>query len=178
VLYKPDPDPRLDHLPQQDVIRAELRIRAELAGSNTCSARGITVVAYAPVLEMCRRLVAAGHHNPASRLYAYRGDVLCLAVRSIGEAARLEINSKGTGLVRRRAVRTAPPVAPIGPVASPPPESSAAVPAGPGPARDDDDLSIPDFLRRTPISRPRDPPPEGGPASCTTPDAVHSIAKE
>jgi len=57
------------------------------------------VTTSAPVLELCRALVAAGH-DPASRLDAYRGDVLCLQVRSIGEAARLEINGHGTGFKR------------------------------------------------------------------------------
>lgn len=35
-------------------------IRAAVTGSDTCQALGITVRAYAPVLELCRRLVAAG----------------------------------------------------------------------------------------------------------------------
>lgn len=63
----------------------------------------------APVLELCRALVAAGH-DPASRLDAYRGDVLCLQVRSIGEAARLEINGHGTGFKRAGGGGTAPPM--------------------------------------------------------------------
>jgi hypothetical protein len=86
-------------------------IRATLLRSDTASALGINVRAYTPVLELCRALVAAGH-DPATGLEAYRGDILCLKARSIGEAAGLEINSKGTGLIRRRpAVRTAPPIA-------------------------------------------------------------------
>ena len=39
-------------------------IRAELTGSNLCSALGITARAAAPVLALCRQLVAAGH-DPA-----------------------------------------------------------------------------------------------------------------
>jgi hypothetical protein len=35
-----------------------------------------------------------------------------LRVRSIGEAAQLEINSHGTAFVARRERRTAPPIAP------------------------------------------------------------------
>jgi hypothetical protein len=148
-VYKPDPDPRLDHLPRQAAIRVELRIRAELYGSDKCSTLGIAVRAYAPVLELCRQLVAAGH-NPASRLEAYRLDVLCLTVRSIGEAADLEINGRGTGLKRRRAaVGAASPVAPIGPRASPSPESVAVAPARLGAPRDDG-LEIPAFLLRRP----------------------------
>jgi hypothetical protein len=71
-------------------------IRAELAGRNTCIARGIAVEANAPVLELCRALLAAGH-DPGSRLEVYRGNVLCVIVRSIGEGARLEINGHGAG---------------------------------------------------------------------------------
>ena len=78
-------------------------IRAELAGASICIARGIAVEANAPVLELCRKLIAAGH-NPAARLEAYRGNVLCLLVRSIGEAAQLEISGKGCGFKCRAAV--------------------------------------------------------------------------
>jgi hypothetical protein len=84
-------------------------IRAELIGCDTATALGRTVTAYAPVLELCRALVAAGH-DPAAPLHAYRGPTLCLIVRTISEAAGLEINSKGTRLIRRRAVRTASPM--------------------------------------------------------------------
>jgi hypothetical protein len=70
---------------------------------------GISVTAYAPVLELCRRLVAAGH-DPATPLHAFRAHTLCLLIRAIGEAAGLEINSKGTALISRRAVRAASPM--------------------------------------------------------------------
>jgi hypothetical protein len=43
-------------------------------------------------------------------LEAWRGDVLCLRVRSIGEAAGLEINPRGTGFRRAAAVGTASPM--------------------------------------------------------------------
>ena len=52
--------------------------------------------AAAPVLALCRKLMAAGH-NPATSLEAYRGEVLCLRVRSIGEAAMLTVKETGTG---------------------------------------------------------------------------------
>ena len=83
-------------------------IRADLIGSDICTALGVEVEANTPVLKLCRALIAAGHHS-ASRLDAYRGDVLCLRVRSIGEGVRLEINAKGTGFIAHRAVRTASP---------------------------------------------------------------------
>jgi hypothetical protein len=87
-------------------------IRAELSGSDMCSAVGIAARAYAPVLELCRQLLAAGQ-NPVTPLHAYRLDVLCLTIRSIGEAAGLEINGDGTGFRRRRAPDAASPVAQI-----------------------------------------------------------------
>jgi hypothetical protein len=74
-------------------------IRAELIGSDTASAAGITVTAYTPVLELCRTLLAAGR-DPATPLHAYRGPTLCLKVRSIGEAARLRISPAGAGFKR------------------------------------------------------------------------------
>ena len=69
---------------------ARVFIRAELTDCNTCTALGLIVRAAAPVLEICRRLVAAGH-DPHKQLRAYRGDVLCLIVRSIGEGAELTV---------------------------------------------------------------------------------------
>jgi hypothetical protein len=62
------------------------------------------------VLELCRRLLAAGY-DPATLLLAYRGDMLCLIVRSIGEAAGLEINGDGTGFRRCRKPDAASPIA-------------------------------------------------------------------
>ena len=75
-------------------------IFAELIGSNTCTAAGITVVDHAAVLALCRALVTAGH--------AYRGDVLCLRVRSIGEGARLTIEDDRHGRPRLRRWRNRP----------------------------------------------------------------------
>jgi hypothetical protein len=75
-------------------------ICAELSGPDACSAAGITVRAAAPVLELCRALIDAGH-DPATRLEAYRGETLCLGVRSIGEAARGD-GQRHSRLRRRR----------------------------------------------------------------------------
>jgi hypothetical protein len=86
-------------------------IRAELVGDDSCSALGITTHGPSPVLAICSRLVVAGI-DPTVPLHAYRSDVLALTVAAIGQAAQFQINSKGTGFIRRRqAVRTAPPVA-------------------------------------------------------------------
>src|SRR5262249_9799 len=64
----------------------------------------LTVQSSSPVLLLCSRLIDAGH-DPATPLHVYRGDVLALRVRSIGEAVRLEVNAKGTGFIAHRAVR-------------------------------------------------------------------------
>ena len=77
-------------------------LRAELIGSNTAIAIGITAIGYAPVLMLCRSLIVAGY-DPATPLVAYRGLMLCLTVRSIGEAAGLTIedDKNGTPTLRR-----------------------------------------------------------------------------
>lgn len=86
-------------------------IRAKITDSDQCHAEGYAVHSSAPVLAICRKLIEAGF-DPDLPLRAYRGDVLCLTIRSIGEAAYLNINSKGTGFVRcRPAVRIGPPIA-------------------------------------------------------------------
>ena len=90
--------------------------RAELIGSNTCTACGITVRRHAPVLAMCRRMIEAGH-DPSARLEVYRGAVLALTVRSIGEGSQLTVKSasssrKPKGIVpqpRPCAKRAGPP---------------------------------------------------------------------
>jgi hypothetical protein len=64
-------------------------IKAELVGADTCTACGITMKSDSPVLALW--LVDAGH-DPVTPLEAYRGDVLCLRVRSIGQAARMQVN--------------------------------------------------------------------------------------
>jgi hypothetical protein len=82
-------------------VSTETAIRAELTGSNTCTAAGITVVDHAPVLALCRALVAGG--QDANRpLRAYRGDVFCLRVRSIGQAAQLTVEDDRHGRLRLR----------------------------------------------------------------------------
>ena len=69
---------------------ARQAICAELTGSDTCTVCGITVRSSIPILALCRRLIKAGC-DPATRLEAYRGGVLCLHVRSIGEGAQLRL---------------------------------------------------------------------------------------
>jgi hypothetical protein len=71
-------------------------IRAALVGSDRCDAEGLTAHGHTPVLQLCRILIAAGF-DPGRPLHAYRGDVLCLTVRTMGEGARLTVRSSGNG---------------------------------------------------------------------------------
>jgi hypothetical protein len=98
---------QIDH-PRQFRNNPLRRIRAELTGSDTCSAFGIVVKSDTPILGLCRKLVDAGH-DPATPLNAYRGATLCLRVRSIGEAAGLRIatNSIGRPVFKREETRAA-----------------------------------------------------------------------
>lgn len=76
-------------------------IRAEITGFDRCEAENHAVRASAPVLALCRELVEAGF-DPVRPLHAYRGDVLCLKVRSIGEGAKLECQDGGGFRLRER----------------------------------------------------------------------------
>jgi len=76
-------------------------IPATLIGSDRCSAEGISVRGYAPVLSLCRALIEAGH-DPGRALHAHRGGVLALVVRSIGEGARLTVEDDRHGRPRLR----------------------------------------------------------------------------
>jgi hypothetical protein len=76
-------------------------IRAEIVGSDSCSALGIEARASAPVLALCRNLLAAGL-DPDAAVEAYRAGTLALRVRSIGEGALLTVedNRFGTPVLR------------------------------------------------------------------------------
>jgi hypothetical protein len=78
---------------------------AEL-GNDRCAALGIIGRGEAPALDLCRRLVAAGV-DPVTPLHVYRGDVLALRIRWIGEGAQLDIvtDSRGTPRFRRHRIR-------------------------------------------------------------------------
>ena len=96
-------------LDQQVAAQTQNPIRAELLGDDQCSANGIVARGYAPVLELCRQLIADGY-DASAPMQVYRGSTLALHVSSIGTAAASEINSKGTGLVGLSPVRRGPPV--------------------------------------------------------------------
>src|SRR5262249_7875885 len=91
---------RHQHLPQAP-------IRATLIGSDRCEAEGISACGYGPVLELCRELVAAGF-SPACPLEAWRGETLCLRVRSIGDAAELTVADDRHGTPRLRRLQERP----------------------------------------------------------------------
>jgi hypothetical protein len=65
-------------------------ICAEIIGDDTASGAGLMARAHAPVLRLCRQLIAAGH-DLTTPLLAYRGATLCLRIHSIGEAAALTV---------------------------------------------------------------------------------------
>jgi hypothetical protein len=84
-------------------------IRAELFGADCCKGLGVEARGAAPVLALCRKLVEAGI-NRALALEAYRGDILCLRIRSIGEGAWLRVGTHGVGFERVPECTAGPPV--------------------------------------------------------------------
>jgi hypothetical protein len=90
-------------------LNSNSTIRAQLRGDDTCTALGITVYCQSPVLAMCGELVGRGL-DPGLALHAYRSDTLCLTVRAIGEAARLEVNGHGSGFIGARERGPASPI--------------------------------------------------------------------
>lgn len=80
----------------QNGYAAQAAIRCELTDSDIASALGIEIHSGSPVLALCRALVERGH-DPGNLMICWRGDVESLRIRSIGEAAGLEINGHGNG---------------------------------------------------------------------------------
>jgi hypothetical protein len=104
------------------------------------------VTGAAPVLAMCRKLVEAGH-DPSRPLHAYRGDTLCLKVRSIGEGAKLTVEHNRFGTPTLRRYRNGRQGDGGGAPIEPPTMNRPATADGPH-LQPPDDLSIPAFLRR------------------------------
>ena len=73
-------------------------LRADLHGSNQADAEGITKRGHAPVLSLCRQLLAAGL-DPDRAMEVFRGATLALRIRSIGTAARLTVKERPFGPV-------------------------------------------------------------------------------
>ena len=80
-------------------------ISATLRGSEECEAANVIVTGHAPVLKLCRELIAQGV-DPDTPMTVYRRGIVALRVRSIGEAARLTVKDDGnTGTPRFVAYR-------------------------------------------------------------------------
>src|SRR5262245_48354083 len=116
-----------DAAARQDILGKELSapnsrneestqgLRAELVGSNTCTAVGIVGRGAAPALALCRQLLAAGV-DPNSAMQVFRNGTLALKIRRIGEAAKLTVEQCSDGRPRFRPYRphpseVAPPIA-------------------------------------------------------------------
>jgi len=79
-------------------------ITAQLIEHEKAEAEGHKVRSYTPVFALCRKLIEAGFDS-SRPLHAYRGDTLCLTVRSIGEGARLTVGDDSKGVPRFRPYR-------------------------------------------------------------------------
>ena len=89
---------------QHSRTRQPTPISAHLIGSHQCEALGIVAKGYAPVLTLCRELIAAGV-NPDSALAVYRNGVLSLQIRSLREGAKLAVEDDKNGTPRFRTAR-------------------------------------------------------------------------
>jgi hypothetical protein len=68
-----------------------------MAGSWVGTALDFTVRHRRRYLALCRKLIEVGTYGSSTPLDTYRGDILCLRVDSIGEAAQLWVDSTPTG---------------------------------------------------------------------------------
>jgi hypothetical protein len=84
--------------PARNIQPKREHVIAELVGDDSCRCQEIdaAVTANAPVLAMCRQLLATGI-DPDTALSVYRRGVLALKVRSIREGARLTVKTAGNG---------------------------------------------------------------------------------
>ena len=98
-------DPRNPEIGQNNRKEHRLaQIAARLTGSHRCEAFGIVATGHAPVLMLCRELLAAGVY-PDAELTVYRNGVLSLRIQSIRAAARLTVEDGETGIPRFRLIR-------------------------------------------------------------------------
>ena len=111
----------------------------ELSRASACRYRDVVTRGHAPVLAMCRALIAAGY-DPSRPLHVYRDKVLALTVRSIGEGAKLTVKDGSTGRPGFRNVAV-PEARTLPSVASPglePPEANEPIGEAPAPVSEDD----------------------------------------
>ena len=82
--------------PSRNILAKREHVIAELVGDDCCRCQEIdaAVTANAPVLAMCRQLLATGV-DPDTPLRVYRRGVLAVKVRSIREGARLTVKTAG-----------------------------------------------------------------------------------
>jgi hypothetical protein len=76
-------------------------VRADLIGSDTCTANGLTARGPAPVLALCRILIQHGH-NTDDPMEVYRNGTLSFRVASLREGARFTVEDDKMGRPRFR----------------------------------------------------------------------------
>jgi hypothetical protein len=82
--------------PETSMALVASPVLGQMIGSDKATAAGITVRGPVPVLGLCRALLASGV-DPNRPLHIYRGDVLALKVRTIGENAKLSVREDRAG---------------------------------------------------------------------------------
>lgn len=107
------------HISNITLRASALPIKAELSGSRSCSAAGLSVDAYAPVCALARQMIRNGF-GPERGLEVHRGSVLCF-VTTLATAAALTVEDGPDGVARFRPYRppglgVAPPIASSAPV--------------------------------------------------------------
>ena len=90
-LYK-----RRPRLMSEILAEPQAPIVCQIIGSDRCAFGSLVVKHHAPVLAICRMLIEAGY-DPERPLEAYRGETLCLKIRTIAEGAKLTIEEGPNG---------------------------------------------------------------------------------
>jgi hypothetical protein len=82
-------------------------VEAQLADHNRASFGTVEVLARCPSLALARKLVKDGH-DPDQPYRLFRGDMLCLTYRSLGEAAGLTVVERLDGTVAPKFAKFVP----------------------------------------------------------------------
>ena len=80
----------------RDIKPKSKHVVARIIGSARCEALDIVASGHAPVLTLCRELLAVGL-DPDSAFDVFRGATLALRVRSIREGAKLAVEDNKNG---------------------------------------------------------------------------------